>query len=83
MQLAGIKISNLFSFPYLADIQTAQEVTFCNSKKKNVHVLIGPNGAGKSKFLDTIKYVLRHGLRKSYVLDQATNRITFHENLAQ
>ncbi len=83
MQLAGIKISNLFSFPYLADIQNAQEVTFYNNKKKNVHVLIGPNGAGKSKFLDTIKYVLRHGLRKSYVLDHATNRITSHENLTQ
>ncbi len=80
MQLAGIKISNLFSFPYLADIQNAQEVTFYNSKKKNVHVLIGPNGAGKSKFLDIIRYVLRHGLRKDYAFDHGTQRIQAHTN---
>jgi len=54
MQLAGITISNLFSFPYLADVEHAQEVTFHNIEKDNVNVLIGPNGAGKSKFLEII-----------------------------
>lgn len=83
MQLAGIKISNLFSFPYLADIQNAQEVTFYNNKKNNVHVLIGPNGAGKSKFLDTIKYVLRYGLRKDYFLDHREQLIKQHTNPLQ
>lgn len=83
MQLAGIKISNLFSFPYLTDIQNAQEVTFYNSKNKNVHVLIGPNGAGKSKFLDIIRYVLRHGLRKDYTFDHGTQRIQAHSNPIQ
>ena len=83
MQLAGIKISNLFSFPYLADLQNAQEVTFYNSKQKNVHVLIGPNGAGKSKFLDIIRYVLRHGLRKDYIFDHGTQRIQAHTNPIQ
>ena len=83
MQLAGIKISNLFSFPYLADIQNAQEVTFYNNKKKNVHVLIGPNGAGKSKFLDIIKYVLRRGLRYDYTLERSDLRIKTHESPLQ
>ena len=83
MQLAGIKISNLFSFPYLTDVDHAQEVTFYNSKKQNVHVLIGPNGAGKSKFLDIIKYVVRHGLRNDYLLDHDQLRIKEHISAIQ
>ena len=71
MQLAGIKISNLFSFPYLSDIKSAQEVTFRNAGKSNVNVLIGPNGAGKSKFLNVIEYILKAGFMRDYVVDKA------------
>ncbi len=66
MQLAGIKISNLYSFPYLSDIHAAQEVLFRPDQKHNVNVLIWPNGAGKSKFIEVIKRVLRDALRKDY-----------------
>ena len=71
MQLAGITISNLFSFPYLADVEHAQEVTFHNIEKDNVNVLIGPNGAGKSKFLEIIWSVFKVGFMKDYLVDQA------------
>lgn len=58
MQLAGVKISNLFSFPYLPDLLTAPELTFHHHEKSqslgDLNVLIGPNGSGKSSFIDII-----------------------------
>jgi energy-coupling factor transporter ATP-binding protein EcfA2 len=70
MQLAGIKISNLFSFPYISDLKLAQEVVFHNIGKNNVNVLIGPNGAGKSKFLDVITKIWKVAFMKDYMVSK-------------
>lgn len=71
MYLKGIKISNLFSFPYVADLGSAPEVTFHNDKSPNVNLLIGPNGSGKSNFLTIVHYILKSVFLKQYVVDQA------------
>ena len=59
MHLAGIKISNLFSFPYLPDISSSPEVTFRNHGDANVNLLIGPNGSGKTNFLTIVQHVMK------------------------
>jgi ABC-type Mn2+/Zn2+ transport system ATPase subunit len=48
MQLAHVKISNVLSYPYSADITKIEGIKFYNRKNNNVNILIGPNGAGKS-----------------------------------
>ena len=71
MHLAGIKISNLFSFPYISDFFDAPEVTFHNDKLANVNLLIGPNGSGKSNFLDILHYILKNVFFRPYMIDES------------
>lgn len=57
MKLSNVLISNLASFPYIADLQHSSWVNFTVENNGTIHIFIGPNGAGKSMFLDIIQQV--------------------------
>lgn len=57
MKLSNVLISNLASFPYIADLQHSSWVNFTVENNWTIHIFIGPNGAGKSMFLDIIQQV--------------------------
>lgn len=67
MQIKNVKISNLISFPYIADFKQYKGISFSLSKRWNVNTLIGPNGSGKSSFLEILNQILKVGLTKDYV----------------
>ncbi len=57
MKLANVLISNLATFPYIHDIQTAPWVKFDVEEQWTIHIFIWPNWAGKSIFLDIIQQI--------------------------
>jgi len=60
MKINSIKISNIYSFGFLEDINSSEGVSF----EGNLNILIGPNGAGKSNFIEIISQLFKRGLIK-------------------
>ncbi|MCH7649101.1 MAG: AAA family ATPase, partial [Thaumarchaeota archaeon] len=58
MKILSIKISNILSFKYFADMTDCPEIEF----DKNLNILIGPNGSGKSNFIEIINQVFKKGI---------------------
>jgi len=54
MKINSIKISNIYSFGFLEDINSSEGVSF----EGNLNILIGPNGAGKSTLFRLISGLL-------------------------
>ncbi|MEI7477464.1 MAG: AAA family ATPase [bacterium] len=67
MKLSHVTISNVATFPYIADLHDGSGVNFTVHEKGNIHIFIGPNGAGKSTFLDIIQQVCSSVFFQPYV----------------
>lgn len=74
MQIQKVRISNILSFPYLAEIDNNlnnindnKTVLFDTESDWNVNILIWPNWAWKSNFLLIINEILKSWLMKDYV----------------
>lgn len=76
MKIHNIKISNLLSFPYVANMKNEAGVTFpVGVTDVHTHILIGPNGSGKSNFLNIVNYLFRVWMTDRYTLnDQYVSR---------
>lgn len=71
MKIHTIKISNLLSFPYKADLKKDTGITFpVGASEAHTHILIGPNGSGKSNFLSIVNYMFRVGMIDRYALNE-------------
>ncbi len=70
MQLTNIRISNLLSYPYQADLSTHEGIKFYNRENNNVNVLIWPNGAGKSWFLHIFRQIFKVAILNDYIYDR-------------
>ena len=70
MQLSTIKISNIFSFPFVENLTTVEWVKFHNQQIGVINILIWPNGSGKSNLLDIINAVRKYGITTNYTLEQ-------------
>lgn len=66
MKIKSLKISNILSFKYVADIATASEISF----EENLNIIIGENGAGKSTALEIINFLFKRILFKQYNVNQ-------------
>jgi len=70
MQLANVKISNLISFPYVANLAKEKGIAFSHTGKWGVNILIWPNGSGKSSFLEIINQIFKVGLMRDYIYNK-------------
>lgn len=66
MKIKSLKISNVLSFKYVADVATASEISF----EENLNIIIGENGAGKSTALEIINFLFKRILFKQYNVNQ-------------
>jgi predicted ATP-dependent endonuclease of OLD family len=66
MKIKSLKISNILSFKYVADIAMASEISF----EDNLNIIIGENGAGKSTALEIINFLFKRILFKQYNVNQ-------------
>ncbi len=76
MQLSCIKISNILSFPYIADIAAEQGICFDDDKDHDVNVFIGPNGSGKSNLLEIINQTFKVWLYNDFVMSTSHLDVT-------
>lgn len=67
MQLERVKISNILSFPYVANLDDDPGVSFHAGQEGVMNILIWPNGSGKSNFLETINQIFKVGLIRDYI----------------
>ena len=70
MKISRIKISNLFTFPYIKGFNGKKGLIFDAKEKNNFNILIGPNWSGKSNFLDIINQIFRFWLVDNYSYDK-------------
>jgi len=70
MKISKIKISNLFTFPYIKGFNSKKGLIFDDKEKSNFNILIGPNGSGKTNFLYIINQVFRSGLINQFYYDK-------------
>jgi predicted ATPase len=54
MKIRQIKISNIMSFPYVADLPNMEGIRFDEKEGPDMNILIGANGSGKSNFIEII-----------------------------
>lgn len=66
MKIKSLQISNIWTFKYVDDINTAPNILF----DKNFNILIGQNGAGKSTVLEIINFIFRRVLFVPYQRDR-------------
>lgn len=71
MKISKIKISNLFTFPYLDWFSSNKWIVFDSKEKSNFNILIGPNWSGKTNFLYIISQIFRNGIVKQYSYDKS------------
>ncbi len=71
MKISKIKISNLFTFPYINWFNWKKGLVFDAREKCNFNILIGPNGSGKTNFLYIINQVFRSWLVYKYHYDKS------------
>lgn len=71
MKISKIKISNLFTFPYLDWFSSKKWIVFDAREKSNFNILIGPNWSGKTSFLYIISQIFSNGLIKQYHYDKS------------
>ena len=55
MKIQSLQISNILSFKYYEDIESAPEIGF----EDGMNILIGQNGAGKSTALEVINFIFK------------------------
>ncbi len=65
MKILSLQLSNVLSFKYVDDINSAQEISFDD----DLNIIIGENGSGKSTALETINFLFRRVLYKQYSLN--------------
>lgn len=70
MKIADIKISNLFTFPYVSNFSAKKWLIFDSREKWNFNILIGPNWSGKTNFIYIINKIFRNVLIKKYIYDR-------------
>jgi predicted ATP-dependent endonuclease of OLD family len=79
MQIKSVKISNILSFPFHADISSAESLQF----DSGLNIIIGENGAGKSTALEVINFLFKRVLYRQYNVNQdfftRRSTITAHE----
>lgn len=66
MKVVSLQLSNVLSFRYVDDIETAQKISFDD----DLNIIIGENGSGKSTALEVINFLFRRVLYKQYNLNQ-------------
>jgi predicted ATPase len=66
MKIDYLQISNVLSFPYVADVTEAERLTFENG----LNIIIGENGSGKSTALEVINFLFKRVLYKQYNVNQ-------------
>ncbi len=66
MKIEYLHISNVLSFPYVADVTQAERITFDNG----LNIIIGENGSGKSTALEVINFLFKRVLYKQYNVNQ-------------
>lgn len=62
MRINKLKISNILSFPYAEDIDSALDISF----DPTLNIIIGSNGSGKSTVLEVINFIFKRVLFKPY-----------------
>jgi len=70
MKISRIKISNLFTFPYISWFHWKKGIVFDAKEKNNFNILIWPNWSGKSNFLQIINHIFRFWLIDNYFYDK-------------
>ena len=71
MKISRIKISNLFTFPYISWFHWKKGVIFDARERNNFNIIIWPNGSGKSNFLHIISQTFRFWLVNHYFYDKS------------
>lgn len=66
MKIKTLQISNIVSFKYVDDIDSAEKIVF----DEDFNILIGQNGAGKSTVLEVINFILKRVLFVPYNVNQ-------------
>lgn len=66
MKIKELKISNILSFKYYADISDATKIVFDGS----LNIFIGENGAGKSTALEVINFIFKRVLFTQFNTNQ-------------
>jgi predicted ATP-dependent endonuclease of OLD family len=66
MKIDYLQISNILSFPHVADISQAEKLTFDNG----LNIIIGQNGSGKSTALEIINFLFKRVLYRQYNVNQ-------------
>lgn len=60
MKIESIKISNILSFKYSENIESADGIDFnANDNLGSLDILIGPNASGKSNFLEIVNQIFK------------------------
>lgn len=68
MKIKSITISNILSFPYLENINSAlPTIEF----KEGINILIGPNGSGKSNLIEILHKLLQTHFLKIYSINES------------
>ncbi|MDD3940272.1 MAG: AAA family ATPase [Candidatus Pacebacteria bacterium] len=65
MKIKTLQISNIASFKYVEDIESADKIEF----KKDINILIGSNGSGKSTMLEVINFIFKRIIFIPYTVD--------------
>lgn len=66
MKIKTLQISNILSFPYCEDIESAEEIGFDGG----LNIVIGENGSGKSTALEVINFIFKRVLYRQYNVNQ-------------
>jgi predicted ATP-dependent endonuclease of OLD family len=66
MKIQSLQISNILSFKYHQNIESAEKITF----DEGLNIIIGENGSGKSTALEVINFLFKRVLYKQYNVNQ-------------
>jgi predicted ATP-dependent endonuclease of OLD family len=66
MKIKSLRISNIWSFKYVENIEDAQSISF----DEDFNILIGQNGSGKSTVLEVINFIFKRALFSPYVINR-------------
>jgi predicted ATP-dependent endonuclease of OLD family len=66
MKIDYLQISNILSFPFVANIEGAPRITFDGG----LNIIIGENGSGKSTALEIINFLFKRVIYRQFNVDQ-------------
>jgi len=70
MQIKNIKISNIWSFWYISNINQNEWIMFQTQKSWIINILIWPNWSGKSTILEVINQIFKKWICQDYAISE-------------